>query len=130
MWPVENTDHGQVEQAALLQIQSGPSPDFAPAIFGDQLLQRGIEFIGLRKSAIHVLLAQNGLADLQALLIEIIRHVGSPGSEAKGTIDTAREDPPFGWRSPATTPPRLPLGSRAHNRRTGGVCVGIFRRSH
>lgn len=45
--PIERTDHGEVDQAAGTAGEVGLSPDFAPAVFGHQLLQGAIEVVGV-----------------------------------------------------------------------------------
>jgi len=58
MWAVEHADHGQVEQTPLPAIESRAPPNLAPAILGDELLQRRVEAIDVRQCAIYILFAQ------------------------------------------------------------------------
>src|SRR5262249_19682706 len=43
---VERRQHGEVEHAARLPRKARPPPHRAPAIFGDEFLQRPIEIVG------------------------------------------------------------------------------------
>src|SRR4029077_11077559 len=98
MRAVEDTDHCEVQHAALLAIQSGTPPDLTPAILGDEFLQRRVETVDAGEGTVHVLLAQHGLADPQALFVAIICHAPSPWRRGKHIIRPPRDDPPFGWR--------------------------------
>src|SRR5690242_15504683 len=110
MGPVEQTDHGQVEQAALLAIQAGASPDLTPAILGHELLQGRIETIGIGECAIDVLLAEDLFADLQPLLVQVVGHeLLRSLRRLKQTMPVLCENPPFGWRWPVTAPHKLGL---------------------
>jgi hypothetical protein len=77
--PVERGNHGQVYHAALFERQALAAPDMAPAVFGDQLLQRLGEVVGVLDRAVDVVLAQHLGADLQAFFVLFVAHVQYSG---------------------------------------------------
>src|SRR5437870_13922464 len=57
--PVQRRQHGEVEHTARLLIEPGPVPDLAPAPFGDELLERLGECVGVRDRAVDIFSAEH-----------------------------------------------------------------------
>src|SRR5262249_12724741 len=74
MRAVEDRDHRKIEHRAFLARKALPAPAGAPAILGDELLERLVEVAGRRHRAIGVLLAQQHPADLQSGLVSLLVH--------------------------------------------------------
>src|SRR5437764_13179664 len=68
---VERGQHREVEHAARAPIEAGSIPDRAPAIFGDEVLQRPIEIVGRGKLLIDIFGAQHLAADFQSAIVEL-----------------------------------------------------------
>lgn len=91
------------QEAALLAVEPGALPDGAPCPFGNELLARLGEGRGIVERVFHVLAAEDGLADLDALVKEpavqlvircIRRHGGPLESSGKcGYLLGLRESP-------------------------------------
>src|SRR5438105_10591744 len=67
--PVEDRDHGEVEHAAGLARQFVAAPHRAPAIFGDQFLERPVEIVDVLQRIVDIGLAEHGFAHFQALVV-------------------------------------------------------------
>src|SRR4030095_10970713 len=66
MRPVESGKHGKVQHAARFAIQPRASPDFAPAVLGNQFLQRAAEIVGGLDRVVHKVSAKHRSANAQA----------------------------------------------------------------
>ena len=65
--PVEHGDHRQVQHAAGLERQPVATPHRTPAVLGDQILKRFVEFVRIGRRRVDVRLAEHGRADLPPL---------------------------------------------------------------
>jgi hypothetical protein len=72
--PVQDRDHREVEHAAGLARQFLAAPDRAPAIFGDQLLERLVEIVGIFQRIGDIGLAQYRFTNFQALVVRLRIH--------------------------------------------------------
>ena len=72
--PVEDRDHGEVEHAAGLARQFLAAPDRAPAIFGEQFLERLVEVVDVLQGVVDIGLAEHGFANFQALVVRFLVH--------------------------------------------------------
>src|SRR5579863_1251432 len=68
---IERHKHGEREQTASLSRQARPTPDFAPGIAGDQVLERFIEFIAIFERSVYVRVAQYRAASLHAFVVSL-----------------------------------------------------------
>src|SRR5262245_31761968 len=78
MRPIEDADHREVEHAAGLRRQAFAAPDPAPAIFGDEVLQRAIEVVDVFERSIYIGVAENLAADAQSLVVHGLVHTLPP----------------------------------------------------
>src|SRR5690349_21922627 len=74
MGPVEGAEHGEVQHAARLLGQALAAPDGAPAILRHQLLHRAVEVVGRGQGLLDELLAQDGFADFEPTLEDLLAH--------------------------------------------------------
>src|SRR5262249_44870988 len=76
--PVENRDHGEVEHAARLERQAFATPDRAPAIFVEDVLQRTVEVIDVLVRGVDIDVAEHLAANAHALVVHGLVHAGFP----------------------------------------------------
>src|SRR5260370_14413872 len=74
MRPVEDRDHGKIEHAAGLARQLLAAPHRAPAIFGNQFLERLVEIVGVFERIGDIFLAQYRFAYFQPLVLRFLFH--------------------------------------------------------
>src|SRR5262245_5927631 len=77
---IERGDHGEVDQTPVAPLETWPAPDAAPAVLGRELLHRLAELVRRGERAIHVVVAEHGLAYFEAAPIELLVHVLFPRS--------------------------------------------------
>src|ERR1043166_4067196 len=86
---VERREHGEVEHAARAPVETGPVPDRAPAIFGDEVLHRPIEVVGRGDLLVDIVGAEHLAAHFEPAVVHVGHGVSFLLSAmGKGTIAT------------------------------------------
>ena len=76
--PVQRGEHRDVEQAARLLRQAFAAPHRAPAVLGDELLERHVEVVGVGERLVDEFRADHRFADRQALVEHFFIHLCFP----------------------------------------------------
>src|SRR5579884_1500084 len=89
--PIEGGQHRQVYEAARLLVEPGPVPDLAPAPFGDELLERLGEGVGILDRAVDIFGAEHRPPHRQALVVKrALGHRVPPSSKSRHYAACAR----------------------------------------
>ena len=71
----QGAGHGHHQHAAGFPVQAGTAPDAMPGVVGDEMLEAGVEGIGLGHGLVHPGIAQGGAAVAHAALERMVEGV-------------------------------------------------------